>query len=156
MENRNQWRDSGRERPAQEAWKFDGVEYSNEWIKTRIDGDAVKWANKFAEDVLVNKQEDKGKHGISPSHFRSIYGEIKRIQLKGFEQEKPAFHLLRPKVAYAVKRQETKGSKRFKDLLEKMHGAVEADKPGAEERYRNFCDLIEALLAFHKAHGGKN
>ncbi len=134
-----------------ENWTYKGVEYSDTWVKTRIDDKAVDFAEAFAVEELVDK-----KNGISTSQFRNIYGEIKRIQLKGFSNEKTAFHLLKPKIAYAVKRQETKGAKKFKELINKMHKAVGAETEGAEDRYKNFCDFIEALLAFHKANGGKN
>lgn len=126
-------------------------EFDVTWITGRIDDKAVEFANKFAEELLAIKND-----GISTSQFRNIYGELKRIQLKGLASERTAFHLLLPKIAYAVKRSETKGSKAFNEVIKKAHKAVDVEKEGAETRFKNFCDLIEALLAYHKFHGGKN
>jgi CRISPR-associated protein Csm2 len=134
--------------PPTEKWadKFD-----TNWITQRIDDKAIGFTNDFAEKLLATKNE-----GISTSQFRNIYGELKRIQLKGLASERTAFHLLLPKIAYAVKRNETKGSKEFSEVIKKAHKAVSVETEGAENRFKNFCDLIEALLAYHKFHGGKN
>ena len=36
------------------------------------------------------------------------------------------------------------------------HEAVKARTPKDEERFKNFCDFIEAILAYHKAAGGRD
>lgn len=119
------------------------------WITDRLNDETITFANDFAEKLLAAKD------GISTSQFRNIYGELKRIQLKGLAAERAAFHLLLPKIAYAVKRNETKGAKEFNEVIIAAHKAVAVETEGAEARFKNFCDLIEALLAYHKFHGGQ-
>ncbi|HBK29668.1 MAG TPA: type III-A CRISPR-associated protein Csm2, partial [Parabacteroides sp.] len=86
------------------------------------------------------------------SKIRSIYGEIKRIQMGEFEKEKSSFFLLKPKVAYALGRDEkNQGLKLFKLIFDKCFGNVTNQKS-----YKNFCGFIEAILAYHKAYGGKD
>lgn len=92
------------------------------------------------------------RNGLTNSKIRSIYGEIKRIQMGKFEIEKASFFLLRPKVAYAFGRDEkNKGLKLFKLIFERVYLLVKDQKT-----YNNFCNLIEAILAYHKAYGGKD
>ena len=136
-----------------QQWNNPGTNWADRfnttWITGRVDDKAVEFANEFAEQLLAVKKE-----GISTSQFRNIYGELKRIQLKGLGTERTAFHLLLPKIAYAVKRSETRGSKAFNEVIKKAHRAVDVEKEGSEARFKNFCDIIEALLAYHKFHGG--
>ena len=89
---------------------------------------------------------------MTNSKIRSIYGEIKRIQMGKFEQEKASFFLLRPKVAYALGRDDkNRGLQLFKLIFDKACPLVHDQKT-----YQNFCNLIEAILAYHKANGGKD
>ncbi len=122
--------------------------FSTDWIINGITESTVKFADCFARMKLVDR------NGITTSQFRNIYGELKRIQLKGLASEKAAFHLLLPKIAYAVKRKETDGAKEFNKLIQEAHSVVKVDTSNADVRFKNFCDFIEAVLAYHKFHGG--
>lgn len=113
------------------------------------------WITKEADEQLVIFAEKAGKYlkenNLTNSQIRNVYGEIKRIQMKGYEKEKASFFLLRPKVAYALGRDsQNKGLKLFSLIFNSSAQAVNNDKS-----YRNFCNLIEAILAYHKANGGK-
>jgi CRISPR-associated protein Csm2 len=89
---------------------------------------------------------------LTNSKIRSIYGEIKRIQMGEFEKEKSSFYLLKPKVAYALGRDEhNDGLKLFKLIFDRSSTDVTD-----QQAYLNFCNLIEAILAYHKAYGGKD
>ena len=69
---------------------------------------STEWITKEADSAMVDYTEKAGqfmaKNGLTNSKIRSIYGEIKRIQMGSFETEKASFLLLRPKVAYAYGR----------------------------------------------------
>lgn len=127
------------------------IKFNRLWIEKNLTEESIDFANCFAKSVLAAYSG-----GISTSQFRNFYGEMKRIQLKGLQSEKAAFFLLLPKLAYAVKRNETTGGKKLNELIKEAHKEVKADSEGAERRFKNFCDFIEALLAYHKFHGGKN
>lgn len=114
------------------------------------------WITDGADPLLVEYAEEAGKfmaeNNLSNSKIRSIYGEIKRIQMGEFEKEKSSFYLLKPKVAYALGRDDkNEGLKLFKKVFDKA-----ADYVTNQKSYENFCNFIEAVLAYHKAYGGKD
>ena len=114
------------------------------------------WITKEANKELVDFAEKMGKYmannGLTNSKIRSIYGEIKRIQMGEFEKEKASFYLLRPKVAYALGRDaNNKGLQLFKLVFDTCSTDVSDQKT-----YQNFCNLIEAVLAYHKSNGGRD
>lgn len=109
---------------------FDGT-----WITSGADARMVIYADNVGK--LLKK--------LSRSQFRNIYGEIKRIEMKGFKNELTAFHMLKPKVAYAYARD--KKIAIFKYIFDKAYGKVSDDKT-----YRNFCNLMEAILAYHRLY----
>jgi len=126
--------------------KFERHDWSSdlkpEWITEKIDHDAVKFSENFGKFLQKNE--------LSTSQIRNIYGELKRIQMKGFEGEKTSFLLLLPKMAYAAKRNENSGLTAFKKVFDNIHKTV-----ANELHYKNMMDLMEAILAYHKAFGGK-
>ena len=114
------------------------------------------WITEQADKSLVEFAEREGafmaKNGLTNSKIRSIYGEIKRIQMGTFEEEKSAFYLLKPKVAYALGREpKNEGLKRFKQIFDDCY-----DKVVDEMTFKNFCNVLEAILAYHRANGGKD
>jgi CRISPR-associated protein Csm2 len=114
------------------------------WIKTGADPAMVKYAEKVGKDMALGK--------LTNSKIRSVYGEIKRIQMGEFEKEKSSFYLLKPKVAYALGRDEqNKGLQLFKKVFDDASQYVTDNAS-----YKNFCNLLEAILAYHKANGGKD
>ena len=81
------------ESPAEKEFNKEPL-YNPNWIKTG------------PNDSMIEFAEKKGKFmskDLTNSKIRSIYGEIKRIQM-GFEENKSSFFLLKPKVAYAYGR----------------------------------------------------
>lgn len=131
-------------RPQAESFFRDNLLYRSEWILRSADKDLVDFAERAGEFMAKN--------GLTNSKIRSIYGEIKRIQMGEFEKEKSSFYLLKPKVAYALGRDDkNEGLKLFKLIFDKCYGDVKD-----QTTYRNFCNFIEAILAYHKANGGKD
>lgn len=124
------------------------VEYMNygfkkDWVICGIDKDFVVFAEKVGKYMAKN--------GLTTSKIRNIYSEIKRIQMD-FEREKAAFYLLKPKVAYAVGRDKNiNGLKMFKLVFDDSFNCVVKNK-----HYTNFCNIMEAIVAYHKAFGGKD
>lgn len=124
--------------------KFKELAYDKNWIKNGATAEMIKYAEEAGKFMAENK--------LTNSKIRSIYGEIKRIQMGEFEKEVSAFYLLKPKVAYALGRDENnEGLKLFKLIFDLCSTDVENQKT-----YHNFCNLIEAILAYHKAYGGKD
>lgn len=118
-------------------------QFKTEWIENGIKKDAIEFADKFAAEIVKD---------LTSSQFRNFYGELKRIEMKQFKEHETDFLLLLPKISYAVKRTAHANSKAndFLDIVKKAH-----DKVKDEVSFKNFCDFFEALLAYHKVHGGK-
>lgn len=126
-------------------------DFQNDWIETGIKGAAINYAEKLGARLVDER--------FTTSQIRNFYGELKRIQLNGISSNVSSFHLLHPKIAYAAKRAEktgARGANTFKEEILKAHRAVRIDESGAEKRFLHFCDLCEAILAFHKASGGRD
>ncbi|MBK7886865.1 MAG: type III-A CRISPR-associated protein Csm2 [Bacteroidetes bacterium] len=87
--------------------------------------------------------------------MRNYYSEVKRIQMKGLRNNEADFLLLKPKLAYSAVKAKRKGALLFQERMEEAHAAVDSGKPDAEKRFKNFCDLLEAILAYHKVHDEK-
>ena len=125
-------------------WSNLNPAYNCEWITNEATPNLVDFAEKVGEFMANN--------GLTNSKIRNVYGEIKRIQMGEFEKEKSSFYLLKPKVAYALGRDEkNEGLKLFKKNFDKCFEFVTDQKS-----YLNFCNLMEAILAYHKAYGGKD
>lgn len=126
--------------------------------KFRSIGFKAQWIKDGADEELISFAEEAGKYmannNLTKSKIRSIYGEIKRIQMGQFEKEKSSFYLLRPKVAYALGREEkgkSNGMQLFKLIFDKAALEVKTEKD-----FNNFCNMLEAILAYHRANGGKD
>lgn len=118
--------------------------YRSSWIKNEADESLITFADTCGKYLAKN--------GLTNSKIRSIYGEIKRIQMGDFEKEKAAFYLLKPKVAYALGREpKNVGLQWFKKIFDEVAADVSDQKS-----YINFCNFFEAVLAYHKAYGGKD
>lgn len=124
--------------------KFESLNYKREWLVNGASPEMIEFAEQAGKFMASNN--------LTNSKIRSIYGEIKRIQMvDDFDKVKSSFYLLKPKVAYALGRDDkNEGLKLFKLIFDKCFLDVN------KETYKNFCNLIEAILAYHKANGGKD
>jgi CRISPR-associated protein Csm2 len=112
------------------------------WITKEIDKTCIEYTKEFGQFLAKTR--------LSSSQIRNVYGELKRIQMKGFNKEKTSFLLLRPKMAYADARNEGAGLRELKKVFDKAYELVEN-----ETHFKNFMDFMESTLAYHKAFGGK-
>jgi len=119
-----------------------------DWVKNGITDDAVEEADKIGKELANNK--------LTTSQIRNIFGEMRRIQMNGYKKEKASFLLLKPKLAYAVKRNENKGTIKFFEVFSAGYDAIDKknDDTG-QKQFENFMKFLEAILAYHKYHGGK-
>lgn len=123
---------------------FNSMIFKSQWIQIEADKDLIDYAEKSGKFMAQN--------GLTNSKIRSIYGEIKRIQMGDFEKEKVSFYLLKPKVAYALGREpRNEGLILFKKIFDHCFSFVTDSKS-----FINFCNLLEAVLAYHKSYGGKD
>ncbi len=123
-------------------------EFNPKWITEGADEKMVVFCNQLGS--VLNK------NGVSSSQLRNIYGEIMRIKQKGYEKCKTDFVLLKPKVAYNGSRLQKDRQKKFfkNNFINKVFNpATEAVKD--DKTFNHFQKFFEAVLAYHKYHGGK-
>ena len=113
--------------------------YTKEWITNEPTPSMIDFAEAAGKYMAKNK--------MTYSQIRNVYGEIKRIQMGGYDNKKASFYLLRPKVAYAVARMRGNGLEFFQQVFTKAYPDVSNAKS-----FNNFCALMEAILAYHKAN----
>lgn len=112
--------------------------FQENWITIGADKDLPTFAECMGKRM--------GERNLTSSKIRSIYGEMKRVQMGNFEKEKSSFYLLRPKVAYALGRdKKNAGLTLFKLVFDKAFPFVTD-----YSSYQNFCQFMEAILAYHK------
>ena len=151
--NNNGNNHNGGNRAYTDIFETNKTEVSNEYKNYRFN---TEWIKTGATTEMVTFAESSGKYmannGLKSSKIRGIYGEIKRIQMKGLENAKTDFYLLKPKVAYAVGREkanmkEIKGIIMFQMIFDQSFAHVKDNTT-----YKNFCNLMEAIIAYHKAY----
>lgn len=132
-----------------------------DWVKsgvrTEADIDLIEDIGKFIADA---KQSDRGGYrsgfnAVSTSQIRIAYGEITRLKMK-FDDT--SLMMLRPKLAYAAARANDKGGT-YASLSEIIKIGVNAVAATEEQQrpkaFNNLASVFEAILAYHKAYGGK-
>lgn len=115
--------------------------FRKEWVTMQADYELVCFAEKAGKE-MAEKQ-------LKSSKFRSIYGEMKRIQMtNNIEKNKASFLLLKPKVSYAYARDKlNEGLILFKLIFDKAFENVTD-----QNSFNNFCNLFEAIIAYHKTY----
>ena len=100
-------------------------------------------------EPLVTAAENLGRklaRNLKTSQIRKVYGAVKKIQMSE-EFNRNELIMLKPKLAYAAARKSEVED--LKDVLTQAINQVDnADK------FKNFVDFFEAILAYHKAFGG--
>ncbi|MBX0330703.1 type III-A CRISPR-associated protein Csm2 [Oscillochloris sp. ZM17-4] len=96
---------------------------------------------------------------LTTSQIRGIFGSVRRIELDWQDPSKAErvrraereFALLQPRLAYQARRERGRGVEELRQVLDPAMRYVGNDY----ERFRNFVDFFEAILAYHKANGGQ-
>jgi CRISPR-associated protein Csm2 len=118
------------------------------WVQTNVEKETVNFANEFGKNIATKQ--------LTTSQIRNVFGEMRRIQMNGFVNEKTSFILLKPKLAYAVKRHNSKGLTDFYKFFEIAYDAVDTnDDLKGKVHFDNLMNLTEAILAYHKYYGGR-
>lgn len=129
------------------------------WVVNGPSPDMINKVDLFGEYIghkLKSKQSDDR---VSTSQIRQIFTKMKSIEAKGFKnpEQQMEFLMLKPYLAYAAKRYGKKGLDELKNRLTRGIEVVLAEENNEDEkakRFKNFCRLFEAILAYHRAHGG--
>jgi CRISPR-associated protein Csm2 len=151
--------------------KFLKNEQVAKWINKGPDNELIKQADGFGEYIAKSLKRTKSKNDrnyqndidldkdeiVTTSQIRQIFGKLKAIEAKGFNSKElqTEFLMIKPLLAYASGRHRKTGLERLK---ERISWGIDAVFNGSEaerkSRFKNFCKLFEAILAYHKAYGG--
>ena len=115
---------------------------NNEKVQQAI-RDGGKALVEVAEQVGSRLQRDQ----LTTSQIRNVFGTVKMMEMRGFEPHE--FVLLKPKLAYAAARHRSVAT--LKTVLSRAIDEVGND----ETKFDRFVDFFEAILAYHKAAGGR-
>ena len=118
-----------------------GVKVDENRIKKILAGDA-KELNQYADSLgnwYVQGKDEK----LTTSQIRNVLDEIQKMK----DYDEYRLQMLRPKLAYAAGRH--KGVKEFRQLMEVLI------KNTNKTNFSNFRNFVEAIVAYHKFHGGK-
>lgn len=128
-----------------------------DWIQ-ESDGlpeDAVIWAEDFAHYLVYETDNLKP---LTTSQLRRFFGEIKTLKAKGFDKHRGQFRMLKAQIAYAVGRDKNKGGNNKTKIISyyQTFSILINDKCVANKyHFKNFVNLNEAVVAYHKEKGGK-
>ncbi|RMD63525.1 type III-A CRISPR-associated protein Csm2 [Candidatus Parcubacteria bacterium] len=94
------------------------------------------------------------RQGLTRSQIRNIFTEVRKVQAL-WETDKARarrrLEMLKPKLAYQTNR-----VKSVKHLAQVLGEAIDYVDPNREDSFRRFLELFEAILAYHRAEGGRN
>jgi CRISPR-associated protein Csm2 len=122
-----------------------------------IAGDDVASArltNQWGKNLGTALQRD-----LATAQIRAIFGKVRQIEMNwGIDENADASRrdliLLKPKLKYQAARK-----KEVKDLAELLSNAIDLvdrdDNIDTRIKFQRFVDFFEAILAYHKAAGGK-
>ncbi len=100
-------------------------------------------------EPLVTAAEALGRklaRSLKTAQIRKVYSAVKKIQMSR-EFNRNELIMLKPKLAYAAAR-----NKSVEELKVALTEAI--DHVDDNDKFKNFVDFFEAILAYHKAHGG--
>ncbi len=112
-------------------------------------------------DKLVDIAETLGRflaegynEAITTSQIRNVFGEVRKTEMEWKRDSEASWvrlQLLRPKLAYTAKKDNKARAIIFRDVLSTAILNVE----GKTENFQRFVNLFEAILAYHRASGGR-
>ena len=124
-----------------------------EYRKILVEGDA-KLLTERAETIGTGLARQ-----LTTSQIRNVFGTVRQIEMnwgpRATEQQRRhaarQLILLKPKLAYQARRERGKGVQELADVLIPAIDLVGENR----ERFQNFMDFFEAILAYHTAAGGR-
>jgi CRISPR type III-A-associated protein Csm2 len=146
--------------------------YFGEFLAKSIEIDLKKYDElkcKTIGDYLLAESNSKNVTigPLTSSQLRKFFGAIKRIHIFGEYSSSNYHQLLRlkPLLAYAVgrdmkedsyeKKKIIRPSSKIIDFYEEISSAIDIMKGQDKNAFNNFVQIVEAIVAYHKAAGGK-
>jgi len=122
------------------AWNNGYIPQSE--IEVKVTEKSVDFAKEFGTYLGTGSEKEK----LTTNQLRKFFGEVKRQQMEGYNSTR--FILLKPKLAYAVGRAKNQNAK-INDFYRVIANAI--DRVHDESQFKNFVQIFEAIVAYHKA-----
>lgn len=130
-------------------------DFKSDWIRNGATHEMIDYADKVGKFTAIYFDNGKKNPRLNTTKIRNLYGEIKRIQSKhNFESEKYSFYLLKARFAYVIGRESKQEIKEALNVLFNIYKCSE-DYVIDNQTFDNYCNLMEAIIAFHRYYGGK-
>lgn len=100
--------------------------------------------------VVAAKNLAEDNKSVNSSQIRGLFASVRQIQLNWSTDPKRAYRqakLLQPRIAYAADRNAL-GS--LKDAINQSIKLVDGNDAERRQRFSNFVDFFEAIVAYHK------
>lgn len=129
------------------------------WVinDTGIEAKAVDFAEDFGRFLAG---VDNRREGMTTTQIRNFFGEIRKIQMKTVGKSGGDFAMLKPRLAIAkVRAMKDNSNNRivyFEKAIILLFDKIDRKSEDVDKQFQNFADFIEAIVAYHKAYGGKN
>ncbi len=114
---------------------------------------------------VVEDTEELGKtlveQGLKTNQIRKFLDAVNRFKVQNgidedtFEAHKDELHILRYHLAYATQKQTKNNSSPVEPLKKVLEAAIKKSDRDLED-FKRLVQLIESIVAYHKAAGGKN
>lgn len=136
--------------------EYPKIKMKQSWIQEQIDEEAVQWADSFGK-FLTSFEGDT--EPLTTSQIRKFYGELKRIQADPAKYQAD-IPMLKAKLAYAVgrdvkNRNPLKYKSKIKEFYTELAKGIDDVRKNNKNDFINFVKIVEAVVAYHKYHGGK-
>ncbi len=96
------------------------------------------------------------KNNLTRSQIRTVFTEVRQIEAQwGKPEALRRLNMLKPKLAYQTARSNSVDYLR-EVLSEAIDEVAQSPADKRDERFQRFVDLFEAILAYHRAKGGRN
>jgi CRISPR-associated protein Csm2 len=128
------------------------MDVSNIMVNDTSGAELVKLARETAQTLVTNN--------LTRSQIRGIFTEVRKIDtMWGGPRQADAMrrlNMLKPKLDYQTARSES--VKVLRDVLILAIDEVEkaTNEKDRSTRFHRFMELFEAILAYHRAEGGRN
>lgn len=130
--------------------------FDEAWICAQMDQDATDHAFRFGKLLKEGN--------LSRTQVRNFFGELRRIEARGVTANADAIFHLQHKLAYTKSRLTDEKGKQavnadvaqaFHDVLVRGLKAIGNDPTTLQIRFERFTAYFEAVLAYHRFHGGR-
>jgi CRISPR-associated protein Csm2 len=128
-------------------------DFDPQWITERFARACSLHADAFA--LYLKRAE------LTRTQVRNFFGELRRIEARGAEKSGDEIGHLRHKLAYTKSRLDDlklppNRTITFQKVLEKALDAIPEDRALMPKAFSRFVSYFEAVLAYHRYHGGRD